>query len=72
MKILIAALSLSLLAGCVTGFPNGAPYAPPAPLAEVESTPPAPGMVWIAGDWHWNGADYVWVPGHWVSPPPEP
>lgn len=66
------AFVLVALTACVAGYPDGAPYAPPAPLPEVESTPPAPGMVWVAGAWHWNGVDYVWAPGHWESPPPAP
>ena len=65
----------TILAACVTqpeGPPSrslvvGAP--PPAPLAEA--TPPKPSFTstWIAGYWHWNGIDYVWVPGHWIEPP---
>jgi hypothetical protein len=67
-----ALLVLAAISGCVTGFPNGAPYAPPEPLPEAPSTAPAPGMVRVAGTWHWDGTDYVWVPGHWESPPPSP
>jgi len=67
------AASLTLLgaalAGCVAGL--GHPEAP-APLPELEYDAPAPGMVWAAGYWHWNGVDHVWVPGHWESPPPAP
>lgn len=71
-----AALAATLLTSpaCVVGAPDrpaGVP-APPAPLPEFRSDPPAPGMVWTAGAWHWNGADYVWVPGRWESPPPVP
>jgi len=43
---------------------------PPEPLPEVQSGPPAPGMAWLAGYWHYNGTDYVWIPGHWESPRP--
>jgi hypothetical protein len=25
--------------------------------------------VWVAGYWHWTGAQYTWVPGHWETPP---
>lgn len=66
----IFALAASLTA-CVTGLGDG-PREPPAPLPEVPSTAPAPGMVWIAGSWHWSGTTYVWVPGRWESPPPAP
>ncbi len=41
----------------------------PEPLYEPVSQPPAPGMLWVAGCWHWDGRDYVWLPGHWESPP---
>jgi len=38
---------------------------PPEPLPEMQSGPPAAGMAWIAGYWHYNGTDWVWIPGHW-------
>ncbi len=44
--------------------------APPEPLPEFKSGPPAPGMAWLAGYWHFNGTEYVWIPGHWESPRP--
>jgi WXXGXW repeat (2 copies) len=43
---------------------------PPPPLAEVVSSAPGPGYVWVTGYYHWDGAGYVWVPGRWVLPPP--
>jgi hypothetical protein len=43
---------------------------PPEPLPEMRSGPPAAGMAWVAGYWHFNGTDYVWIPGHWESPRP--
>lgn len=64
-----ALLTGALLTGCVTGL--GIPEAP-APLTEFHYNAPAPGMVWIAGSWHWDGTDHVWLPGHWESPPPTP
>ncbi|APR83996.1 Hypothetical protein A7982_09345 [Minicystis rosea] len=69
VRHVVPALFGVLLAGCVAGL-DGPP--PPAPLPEFQSPAPAPGMVWVAGAWHWNGTDHVWVPGHWVSPPPTP
>ena len=24
----------------------------------------------MAGYWHWNGATYSWIPGHWEQAPP--
>jgi hypothetical protein len=46
--------------------------APPAPLPETAYAPPAPGMIWIRGSWHYDGNQYVWIPGRWESPPPPP
>src|SRR5256885_2257689 len=43
---------------------------PPPPLVEARGSPAAPGMVWVEGYWHWNGVQYVWIPGHWESPLP--
>ncbi|MBN8872562.1 MAG: YXWGXW repeat-containing protein [Rhodospirillales bacterium] len=43
------------------------PYAPvPPPRYEAVPPPPPGPMVWEPGHWHWNGATYVWVPGHYV------
>jgi hypothetical protein len=43
------------------------PYPPPPP-PRAETVPPPPGTryVWEPGHWHWNGATYVWVGGHYV------
>ena len=71
---LLALLATAALGGCVTGLGEGAgrAAAPPAPLPELPTTPPVPGMVWLAGAWHWSGTDHVWIPGRWESPPPSP
>ncbi len=42
--------------------------APPAPLVEVVTAPPAVGYVWIPGAWEWNGR-WVWAAGRWAYPP---
>jgi hypothetical protein len=72
--VAVVALPAVALAGCVTGLEEGAGRAdaPPAPMPEFPTSPPVPGMVWIAGAWHWTGTDHVWVPGRWESPPPLP
>ena len=46
-----------------------APTAPPPP--EVETIPPPPVSVdiWTPGHWAWNGADWSWMPGHYVARP---
>jgi hypothetical protein len=72
-RALLAGLALCLLApfACVAGAPDRPPK-PPALLPEFRSAQPTPGMVWVAGAWHWDGIAYVWVPGRWESPPPIP
>ncbi|HZT23913.1 MAG TPA: YXWGXW repeat-containing protein [Verrucomicrobiae bacterium] len=42
---------------------------PPPPPAETVVVAPAPGYVWIDGEWVWRG-HWVWVAGHWAPPPP--
>jgi hypothetical protein len=50
--------------------------AAPAPdtgaLPEGAHGPAPAGRVWVAGYWHWDGVDYVWVPGRWEQPPRAP
>ncbi|MFO0592088.1 MAG: YXWGXW repeat-containing protein [Polyangiaceae bacterium] len=67
--IIVGALAL---VGCVDEAPPAAAPTRPAPLEEPASTPPAPGMVWAPGCWHWDGSGYVWLPGHWESPQAHP
>ncbi len=42
--------------------------APPPPPAETVVVAPAPGYVWISGEWVWNGR-WVWMAGRWGPPP---
>ena len=44
---------------------------PPAPAAEVEVVPVAPGpeFVWVAGYHRWNGHHYVWIRGRYERRP---
>jgi outer membrane lipoprotein SlyB len=58
----------------VGGSPQFAPQTvvvsvppPPAPV-ETVVVAPAPGYVWIGGDWIWNGG-WIWSAGHWGYPP---
>ena len=75
LALLVLALSA---AGCAVGPDRCAPRAaalevptmPPAPLAEIVTAPPAPNMTFVGGYWHWDALRWVWVPGHWVTPPP--
>jgi len=45
------------------------PVPPPPPIVTVRPVRPAPGYVWVSGYQRWDGASYVWVPGHWSRPP---
>lgn len=46
------------------------PTAPPTPRVEVvPPLPPGRVETWQPGYWHWNGAEYVWVAGHYVDAP---
>jgi outer membrane lipoprotein SlyB len=42
--------------------------APPPPQTEIIIAAPAPGYVWIGGEWIWNRR-WVWIGGHWALPP---
>ena len=68
--LLAAALSGYVFTGCVAPLADAPLAAPPAPLPEVQSLAPAPGMVWVAGSWHWDGHDWAWIPGRWETRPP--
>lgn len=73
----VALLALGALgvAGCATRTPvRYATYvdaSPPPPQVEYAPPAPAPGYVWVNGYWYWNGAQYVWLPGHWALAPGE-
>ncbi len=44
--------------------------APPAAIVETPPPPPpTTGGIWTPGYWSWNGAMYVWVPGHYAIAP---
>lgn len=44
------------------------PQSPPPPPVEPVVVAPAPGYVWVGGEWVWNGG-WFWVGGHWAYPP---
>jgi len=74
------ALMMSIFAGgasgCVATASNPTPRGvmvngpPPAPLPEDRPAPPTAGAIWVNGYWHWTGAQYTWIPGHWENAPP--
>jgi hypothetical protein len=43
--------------------------APPPVIVEHPGPPPERGSVWIGGYQRWDGARYVWSPGHFEHPP---
>ena len=36
------------------------------PTIIVENYEPVPGYVWIAGQWQWNGYEWIWMSGHYA------
>lgn len=43
--------------------------APPPRIVETYVSAPAPGFVWIGGDWNWSGGRWAWTSGYWCRPP---
>jgi hypothetical protein len=82
-RVLGAGISLALLPAC-TGWrvpkpPGGpvpedemieVPYPPPPAHVEVVPEKKKDGDVWIDGQWDWDGADWQWTEGSWMTPPP--
>ncbi|HTZ88743.1 MAG TPA: hypothetical protein VMA71_00300 [Alloacidobacterium sp.] len=61
-----------ILACALTAAPSFAQVvriAPPPVVVEHPGPPPRAGYVWVGGYHRWDGARYVWVPGHYVVPP---
>src|SRR5436305_1420130 len=40
----------------------------PAPIIETMPVCPAPGYVWVGGNWGWCDNHWVWTRGHWGAP----
>jgi hypothetical protein len=38
---------------------------PPPLIVEKRPPPPAFANVWVPGEWHWNGRQWVWYRGHY-------
>jgi len=39
------------------------------PASIVQSYQPVAGYVWVGGDWQWNGAQWIWIDGHYEVDP---
>jgi len=75
----IAVLGGALLAGCsspsprpVVVTPTGEIYVrenPPSPRTEDIGMAPSSADVWVQGYWSYHDARWVWIPGHWQTPP---
>jgi len=39
------------------------------PRVIVENYDPVPGYIWIAGQWQWNGREWMWSSGHSAPDP---
>lgn len=68
-KIALAVLLALVLAPAASLAQVVIRIGPPAPIIERPGPPPERGFVWIAGYHRWDGAQYVWVPGHYERPP---
>jgi hypothetical protein len=72
MSLLIASANVACVATATSAPARGVVVngPPPAPIAEQRSAPPSANSAWVNGYWHWEGARYVWIPGHWENAPP--
>src|SRR5438128_1525264 len=65
-----AALCISVtIAACATRTVYVVEAPPPSERVEIIGPPPSGNHVWVAGHWHWTGAEYTWIPGHWIMRP---
>jgi hypothetical protein len=39
------------------------------PVVIAENYPAQPGYYWVAGQWSWSGAEWIWYPGHYEPDP---
>lgn len=83
LGLVTAAAALTALGGCVQPVPVAgrvsvveevevrAPRPPPPIRVEAIPAPnrPVEQVVWRPGHWHWNGREYVWIPGVYIERP---
>jgi len=68
LKAILAAITMSLITGCVERETVVEAPTPPPPQIEVIPVAPNPTYVWIGGNWEWRGG-WVWVGGRWGHRP---
>lgn len=39
------------------------------PQIVVENYDPVPGYIWVQGQWHWSGYEWIWQSGHYAPDP---
>lgn len=74
-------MALSLAPACSASLPKppsgrvpddawiDVPYPPPPARVEVIPKEKSPDDVWVDGQWDWDGKDWRWIAGAWVTPP---
>ena len=77
--LLAISLATALLAGCAEPPHRTVPVAPSGEVVVQENPPqlkperpgpaPKPAWLWQSGNWTYSNARWVWLPGHWQSPP---
>ena len=68
-KIVLAALLAFTLLPAASNAQVFIKIGPPVAIVEHPGPPPGAGFIWLAGYHRWDGARYVWVPGHYERPP---
>lgn len=67
VAFLITGLALTPLTALADGVANAPP---PMPREYMPPKPTDQGVVvWVPGFWKWNGENYIWLRGAYVSPP---
>ena len=61
----LASLSALALFGASTAQAQVVVRIAPPPPRDEPVPGPRRGMVWVPGNWDWNGRRYVWRRGHW-------
>ncbi|MGC4104505.1 hypothetical protein [Ferruginibacter sp.] len=60
--IIVAAITFNSCA------PSYVAVRPAPPVAVVRPPAPAPGYIWVSGNYVWRGGRYVYTNGYWSAP----